>query len=59
MIITFTVAADMKFSGGGPFASREDLTQQIQEALDEANPEELDAEEGATYEVTSWQVTAN
>jgi hypothetical protein len=40
----------------GKFASREELEDQIVEALEDANPQSPDGEMGGTYEVIEWSV---
>jgi hypothetical protein len=40
----------------GKFASRDELAEQIQEALDNADPGELEGEAGGSYQTVTWGV---
>lgn len=40
----------------GKFASRDELSEQIREALEQADPQQLDGENGGVYEVNEWTV---
>lgn len=41
----------------GKFASKDELQEQIQEWLEQANQGTLEGENGGQYEVTEWDVT--
>lgn len=41
----------------GKFASRADLGDAILTALQEADPGELESEEGSMYSIVTWEVT--
>jgi hypothetical protein len=41
----------------GKFASREELGEQIVDALDNANPSDLEGEAGGVYEIVAWDVS--
>jgi hypothetical protein len=51
----FIVAADVDRIAG-KFATREEMEQIISEALDSANPGDLECDEGGEYEITDWVV---
>lgn len=55
MHFDLTVSVDLEREEG-KFASREELLGQIIEAIEEANPEQLDGEGGGIYSVTDWTV---
>ncbi len=55
MLITVTVTAELERTEG-KFASRDELTEKIAEALESADPGSVDTDNGATYEVTEWNV---
>jgi hypothetical protein len=40
----------------GKFASRDELGEQIREALESADPGQLDGENGGVYETNEWTV---
>jgi len=40
----------------GKFATRDELTDQIQEALENADPGQLDGDNGGVYSVHQWDV---
>jgi hypothetical protein len=40
----------------GKFASKDELAEQIQEALESADPGQLDGENGGVYSVQEWEV---
>lgn len=42
----------------GKFASRDELEEQLSEALEGADPTSLTGDNGGEYETTSWEVTA-
>jgi len=56
MQFTFTVNATVERTEG-KFASRDEIEAQLQEALDSANPETCEGENGGQYEVTEWDVS--
>ena len=41
----------------GKFATRDELAEQIRDAIESADPGQLDGDNGGEYEVTSWEVT--
>jgi len=41
----------------GLFASRADLGEQLEDALEEANPDSLEGENGGQYSVVEWEVS--
>jgi hypothetical protein len=55
MQFSFTVNVETERTEG-KFASKDELADQIQEAIESADPGELEGENGGTYEVTSWEV---
>lgn len=55
MRYVFTVAVEVERTEG-KFASREELGAQLVEALESADPGQVDGDNGGTYEVTSWDV---
>ena len=58
MEFSYTVNVSVERSEG-KFASRDELGEQIQQALDDANPDSLEGENGGTYEITDWEVEEN
>jgi hypothetical protein len=53
----FRFAVDVEVSRlEGKFASREELAEQIQEALDSASPGSITGSEGGEYDVMDWSV---
>lgn len=42
----------------GLFASRDEIEVAIQQALDDANPGEVEGDNGGQYELTVWDVAA-
>lgn len=54
---TITVEVEANHTAG-QFASRDELEQQIIDAIDNANPAQLDGDNGGEYEVTEWEVSA-
>jgi hypothetical protein len=54
MHFTFTVEVDAERTEG-KFASRDELAEQIQEALESADPGSLEGDNGGQYELT-WEV---
>lgn len=56
MKFDFTVSVEVSREQG-KFASREDIAGKIQEALDDANPGNVEGDEGGEYNVDSWDVT--
>jgi len=43
----------------GKFATRDELGEQILEALESCDPGSLEGENGGQYETVSWEVTEN
>jgi hypothetical protein len=40
----------------GKFATRDEIDDQIREALESANPDQFDGENGGVYNVIEWEV---
>lgn len=55
MTFTFTVTVEVERTEG-KFATREELAEQILEALESAVPDQLEGENGGQYEVQSFEV---
>lgn len=55
MRFRFVVEVDVERTEG-KFASREELAQQIQDAIEAADPNNLEGDNGGQYDVTDWQV---
>ncbi len=55
MEIEFRVIAQVERTEG-KFASRDELSEQIAEALESADPSSLSGDNGGEYEVTDWVV---
>jgi hypothetical protein len=43
----------------GKFASRDELRDQLLEALEGADPGQLEGDSGGQYETTTWEVTSS
>lgn len=56
MKFDFTVSVEVSRTQG-KFASRDDIGEKIREALDDANPGDIEGDEGGEYNVDSWDVT--
>lgn len=56
MRFAFTVEVEATYESG-KFASKDELADQIQEALEGGDPGQLEGDEGATYSVDSWTVS--
>lgn len=56
MRFTFIVEIEVEREQG-KFASRDELSEQLQQALDDANPGDLTGEGEGQYTVTDWGVT--
>lgn len=56
MRFTYTVSVEVERTQG-KFASRDEIGDQIQEALEQADPQQFDGENGGMYETTEWEVT--
>lgn len=54
---TFTVTVEVE-RDEGKFASRDEIAEQIQDAIEGANPDSIDGENGGVYSVTSWEIEA-
>jgi hypothetical protein len=52
----FTVTVEVEREEG-KFATRDELQEQIMEALEGADPNQLDGENGGVYAVTNWEVS--
>jgi hypothetical protein len=55
MVITITVSVEVERTEG-KFASRDELTEKIMDELESANPESIETDDGASYEVTGWEI---
>lgn len=55
MRFTFTVEVEVERIEG-KFASREELADQIYEALDQAQLDSVEGDAGGQYEVTAWEI---
>lgn len=55
MRFEFVVLVEVERSEG-KFASRDELAEQIQEALDSADPGTLEGENGGVYDVQDWSI---
>lgn len=55
MNFTFMVTVDVSRQQG-KFASRDDISEKIKEALDDANPGDIEGENGGEYTVDTWEV---
>lgn len=54
----FTFKIDVEVSRSeGKFASKDELAEQIEQALSDANPDSLEGENGGQYAVDSWEVS--
>ena len=56
MRFTFTVEVEVSRIEG-KFATRDELAEQIQEALESADPGDLEGENGGVYAVDGWDVS--
>lgn len=55
--ITVTIEIDLDREQG-KFAAGDDLAEMIAAEIEGADPGEVETDEGATYSVTTWDVTA-
>lgn len=55
MRFTFVVEVEVEREEG-KFASRDEIREQIQEALESADPQSYDGENGGSYATTEWSV---
>lgn len=55
MRFTFEVTVEVERTEG-LFASRDELSEQMSDELENADPGSLDGDEGGQYEVVSWEV---
>jgi hypothetical protein len=55
MIFTFRVDIEVN-RDEGKFASREEISEQLAEALADADPGSVEGNEGGQYSVSSWEV---
>lgn len=55
MRFEYTVTVEVQRTEG-KFASRDELDEQIREALASADPGQVDGENGGVYEVVEWEV---
>lgn len=58
MQFSVTINVEMQRTEG-KFASRDELLEQIVEAIESADPGEVEGENGGTYEVVTWEVVHN
>lgn len=56
MQFEFLVQVEVERSEG-KFASRDELAEQIQQAIEGADPGDLDGEAGGSYSVQTWDVS--
>ena len=57
MQFEFTVSVEVERTQG-KFASRDELEEQLAEALEGADPGQVEGGEGGEYEITTWEVSA-
>ncbi len=57
MELEFTVRVEVERQQG-KFAGRDELEEQLRDALESADPGQLEGENGGEYEVTLWEVEA-
>jgi hypothetical protein len=55
MHFDFHISVDVERTEG-KFASRDEMEEQVREALEGADPGQLDGENGGMYETTDWTV---
>jgi len=55
MDFTLTVNVSVERTEG-KFATKDELREQIIDAIDSANPQQIEGESGGQYEVTIWDV---
>lgn len=55
MQFTFQVSVEAERSQG-KFASKDELAEQIQQAIDDANPQSLTGDNGGEYDIVTWEV---
>jgi hypothetical protein len=55
MRFTFTVEVEVQ-RNEGKFATRDELAEQLREAIEGADPGSLEGENGGQYETTDWSV---
>jgi hypothetical protein len=55
MLFEFTVTVEVERSEG-KFAGRDELMEQILDALESANPNTLEGDNGGQYDVNTWDV---
>lgn len=55
MQFTFTVTVEVSRTEG-KFASRDELSDQLVEAIEAADPQSLEGDNGGQYETVSWTV---
>jgi hypothetical protein len=53
---TFTITVEVERTEG-KFASRDEIAEKIVEELEYADPGSIDTDEGASYEITSFEVS--
>lgn len=57
MNFSFTVNVNVDRTEG-KFASRDEIEEQILDALNDADPQSYEGENGGQYETTDWDVTS-
>jgi hypothetical protein len=55
MDFTFTVNVHIERTEG-KFATKDEMEEQLIQALADANPNQLDGDDGGVYEVTDWDI---
>lgn len=53
---TFTINVEVEREEG-KFASRDEIAEQIREAIESADPGSIEGEAGGSYSVVTWEVT--
>jgi hypothetical protein len=56
MIFRFNVSVEVERSQG-KFASRDEIGELVLEALEQANPEQIEGENGGQFDITMWDIT--
>jgi hypothetical protein len=56
MIFKFTVEVEVERTEG-KFAGKDELADQLRDAIEESNPQEVEGENGGRYDVTMWEVS--
>lgn len=56
MKVKITIEADLEFTGGGPFATKDDVAEKLVDEVESMDPGEVYADEQACYGVNDWAV---